>query len=88
MALRCFPAASSLMLLLALLAQPGVSTTTYVAPSLLADLSTQSQSYLIGVCSFALFIGAGVLAVCALMNIDYSEDTLLTVDVDASLPPE
>lgn len=54
----------------------------YVAPGLTDSLSTASQSYLIGITSTFLFLVCAVMAVMALMGIDYSNDSLLTVDVE------
>jgi hypothetical protein len=56
----------------------------YVAPTIAQSLSSKSQSYQVGIWSFILFIVCGILAVRALMTIDYSNDTLLTVDIEPS----
>ncbi|ESL06002.1 hypothetical protein TRSC58_06331 [Trypanosoma rangeli SC58] len=52
-----------------------------VAPDLLTPLSPSSQYYLIGVISFFVVALATFLGVSALVNIDYSDDTLLMVEV-------
>ncbi|KEG12335.1 hypothetical protein DQ04_01791070 [Trypanosoma grayi] len=54
---------------------------TPVAPNLLEPMDPTSQQYLIGVVSFFVFIVAAFLGVRALMNVDYSDDTLLMVEV-------
>jgi hypothetical protein len=56
--------------------------TNYQAPGISQSLSSKSQAYQVGIWSFVLFVVCGILAVRALMTIDYSNDTLLTVDVE------
>ncbi|EAN95098.1 hypothetical protein C3747_2g1502c [Trypanosoma cruzi] len=56
-----------------------------VAPDVLAPMSPSSQCYLIGVVSFFVFALAALLGVRALMEIDYSDDTLLMVEVAESV---
>ncbi|KAH9589196.1 hypothetical protein LSM04_003846 [Trypanosoma melophagium] len=51
------------------------------APSVLDGLSPAAQQYLIGVVCFAVFAVAVVLGVGALVGVDYSDDTLLMVEV-------
>jgi len=55
---------------------------TYIAPALTATMPTVDQAYHLGVWTFIIFILSGAMAVYAVMAIDYSEDTLLTVDVE------
>ncbi len=74
----------SLALLVAALLPFATSAATpnYVAPGIAQSLSSKSQAYQVGVWAFVLFVVCGILAVRALMTIDYSNDTLLTVDVE------
>jgi hypothetical protein len=54
----------------------------YVAPGLTETLAASSQAYLIGISSTVLFLICTLMAVMALTGIDYSNDSLLTVDVE------
>lgn len=60
------------------------ASVSYTAPGLTDTLASSSQSYLIGVISFILFSVCIALAVGSLTGIDYSGDSLLTVDVEPS----
>lgn len=77
-------AASVVVAMLVLLARGSNAATLYTAPGLTDTLASSSQSYLIGVISFILFSTCIVMAVGSLMGIDYSGDSLLTVDVEPS----
>lgn len=80
---------SVLAVLLALLGHSvSAAPQQYVAPGLTETLASSSQSYLIGVISFVLFTVCIVLAVTSLTGIDYSNDSLLTVDVEPSAHEE
>lgn len=77
------------------LAAPPATTTAaaaasgiYTAPGLTESLSANNQSYVIGVISFVLFAVCTILAVTSLTSVDYSNDTLLTVDVDSTVAEE
>ena len=65
-----------------------VSTSAYTAPGLTESLAANNQSYVIGVISFVLFAVCTLLAVTSLTSVDYSNDTLLTVDVDTTANEE
>ena len=73
---------AALLLSMMMIAPAAAVTPNYVAPSVAATLSSRSQAYQVGIWSFILFLVCGALAVYALMSIDYSNDTLLTVDVE------
>mmetsp|Transcript_68296 Transcript_68296/g.79512 ORF Transcript_68296/g.79512 Transcript_68296/m.79512 type:complete len:87 (+) Transcript_68296:74-334(+) len=70
------------------LAKTGAASTTYSAPALTDTLASSSQSYLIGVISFIMFSVFTVMSVWSLMDIDYSGDSLLTVDVEPTTAEE
>lgn len=56
-------------------------STTYVAPGVTESMPVENQQYLIGVISTA-FVGiAAFFGIKALMDINYSDDTLLMVEV-------
>lgn len=61
-----------------------LADTIYVAPGVTDTLSDESQAYQIGVWSFVIFVTAAVMAVYGTASTDYSNDTLITVDVEKS----
>lgn len=71
-------------LLLAAQANAGSSSTAkvYSAPSLTAGLAASDQAYQIGIWSFVLFSVVMAMAVYAVGGMDYSQDTLLHVEVE------
>lgn len=75
----------SLALVCAMLMKSVTATTQYVAPALADTLSASSQTYLIGISSTFLFLVCAFMAVSALTGIDYSNDSLLVVDVEPTI---
>ncbi|CUF74402.1 membrane-associated protein, putative [Bodo saltans] len=75
----------SMALVCAMLMKSAAATTQYVAPALTDSLSASSQAYLIGISSTFLFLVCAFMAVSALTGIDYSNDSLLVVDVEPTV---
>ena len=71
---------SGACVLVASLLLMGCVTADFVAPSVIAPLTESSQQYQLGVWSFLLFVVVGVAGFYFVASIDYSGDTLLTVD--------
>lgn len=71
--------------LFALLATVAMSADVYVAPSPIDVLDQKSQAYQLGVWSFLILILVGISAAYTVGSIDYSDDTLLMVEVDNSV---
>ena len=54
----------------------------YIAPALDASLSSASIEYQLGVWAFLLFLVVMIAAVYTVGSVDFSNDTLLTVEVE------
>jgi hypothetical protein len=63
-------------------AMMALADTIYVAPGVTDTLSDESQAYQIGVWSFVIFVTAAIMAVYGTASTDYSNDTLITVDIE------
>lgn len=59
----------------------GAASTTYVASRITESMPVENQQYLTGVISTAVVGIAAFFGIKALMDIDYSDDTLLMVEV-------
>lgn len=76
---RFFCAAAALIALLV----EQTAATTYVAPGPTETMSAANQIYQLGVWSFILFAVIGFVAFYAVASMDYSNESLLMVDVES-----
>lgn len=74
----------SLLPVIAFMATTAMAATNYVAPSPIEVLDQKSQAYQLGVWSFFIIVLVGIAAAYTVGSIDYSDDTLLMVEVDNS----
>lgn len=64
------------------------ASSVYVAPEITETMPVENQQYLIGVISTAVVGIAAFFGIKSLMDIDYSDDTLLMVEVPEDHPNE